>query len=266
MTEWNASEYSRRSALQQAMADELLAALDVAGTERVLDVGCGDGKITARIAERVRRGSVLGVDPSREMIAYAASHFGPPDRPNLRFEVADARQLPYQGEFDLVVSFNALHWVPQQEQALRSIRAALKPDGRAVLRFVATGPRRSIEDVLEDTRAAPRWAPCFQGFSPPYVHYTPDAYRALARRCGLRVVSLRMLDKAWDFHTREEFAAFCAVTCVEWTRHLPEPDRPAFIDDMLDRYRAVAAERPGEENTFKFYQMDVTLVPIPASG
>ena len=57
--------------------------------------------------------------------------------PNLDFRVGDARDLPFHGEFDLVVSFSALHWVPEQERALRSISAALKPAGMARLRLVA---------------------------------------------------------------------------------------------------------------------------------
>ena len=88
MTEWNAAEYYRRSSLQEAMAQEVLALLDLKGSERILDVGCGDGKITAEIAGRVPRGSVLGVDPSADMIAFASSRFGPPAYPNLRFERA----------------------------------------------------------------------------------------------------------------------------------------------------------------------------------
>lgn len=80
MTEWNAVGYSEISRLQEAMAEEQLALLDLAGTERILDVGCGDGKITA-IAARLPRGSALGVDPSREMIAFASSHFGAPAHP-----------------------------------------------------------------------------------------------------------------------------------------------------------------------------------------
>jgi trans-aconitate 2-methyltransferase len=63
------------------MAEEQLALLDLEGWEQILDVGCGDGKITAKIAERVPRGSVLGVDPSQGMIAFASGHFGPYDRP-----------------------------------------------------------------------------------------------------------------------------------------------------------------------------------------
>src|SRR5262249_49757635 len=106
MTEWNASEYAQRSGLQKAMAAEVLALLDLEGSERVLDIGCGDGKIPAEIAARVPRGAVVGVDASRDMIAFASSHFGPRVRPNLRFEVADARVLPFRNDFNLVVSFN----------------------------------------------------------------------------------------------------------------------------------------------------------------
>src|SRR5438876_5252307 len=109
MTEWNATEYYNRSSLQEAMAQEVIALLDLRGSERILDVGCGDGKITAEIASRSPRGSVVGVDPSRDMIRFAQSHFGPATRPSLRFEVADARCLPFQHEFDVRAPFNALH-------------------------------------------------------------------------------------------------------------------------------------------------------------
>ena len=69
MTEWDAAGYSRISSLQAAMAKEVLALLDLNGSERILDVGCGEGKITAEIASRVPRGSVVGIDPSHDMSA-----------------------------------------------------------------------------------------------------------------------------------------------------------------------------------------------------
>src|SRR5271163_4930408 len=119
MTEWKASEYERISALQHTMAEEVLALLSLKGDERVLDIGCGNGKNTSEIAARVPRGSVVGVDFSTNMIAFARSQYVA-SHPNLKFEVADARHLPFGPEFDLVVSFNALHWVPEQELALRS--------------------------------------------------------------------------------------------------------------------------------------------------
>ena len=68
MTEWNAELYRERSSLQQAMAAEVLQALELKGSERVLDVGCGEGRITVEIARRVPNGSVVGVDASSNMI------------------------------------------------------------------------------------------------------------------------------------------------------------------------------------------------------
>ncbi len=119
------------------MAEEVLSLLDLKGTEQILDVGCGNGKTTAEIAARVPQGAVVGVDASADMIAFAAAHGAL--HPNLQFAVADARHLPYQHQFDLVVSFNALHWIPEQEQALKSIHSALKPDGPGA---VAPGAER----------------------------------------------------------------------------------------------------------------------------
>ena len=259
MTEWNAAEYARISGLQAAMAEEVLALLDLEGSERVLDVGCGQGKITAEIAARVPRGAVVGVDPSQDMIAFASSHFGPAVRPNLEFELGDARRLRFRGEFDLVVSFNALHWVPEQDAALRSMRSAMKPNGLAQLRLVPAGERKSLENVIEDTRRSATWAHYFREFQRPYLHLTPEQYGALAERNGLQVRRIHTEAKAWDFKSRSAFFAFASVTFVAWTRFLPEAKRQSFIVDVLDRYRPVAADRPGEENTFKFYQMDVTL-------
>jgi trans-aconitate 2-methyltransferase len=259
MTEWNAPGYARIARLQEAMAAEVLALLDLKGTERVLDLGCGNGKVTAEIAARLPEGSVVGVDSSAEMIAFAASHFAPRVRPNLRFETADIRQLHFQQEFDLVVSFNALHWIPQQDVALGSIRSAMKANGSAQLRLVPAGKRKSLENVIEETRLSPRWVDYFHEFHDPYLHLTPEQYGALAERNGLRVSHLHTQDKAWDFTSRAAFEAFGSVTFVEWTRVLPEGERVAFVTDVLDRYRLVAATQPGEENTFKFYQMDITL-------
>ena len=242
------------------MAEEVIGLLHLEGSERVLDVGCGQGKITSEIAARVPRGAVIGIDPSRDMIAFASSYFGPSVRPNLRFEAADARSMTFHEEFDVVTSFNALHWIPEQESALRSIHSAMKPTALAQLRLVPKGKRKSLEDVIEETRRSEKWAGYFQKFHAPYLHLTPDQYRKLAERNGLAVRRIHVAAKAWDFKSRSAFLAFGSVTFVEWTRRLPEVERPAFVNDALDRYRPVAADKPGEENTFKFYQMDVTLV------
>jgi trans-aconitate 2-methyltransferase len=261
MTEWNASEYAQISALQAAMAEEVLRLLDLDGTERILDIGCGNGKTTTEIAARVPQGAVVGVDASAGMIAFAAAHLDPALHPNLQFAVADARDLPYRREFDRVVSFNALHWIPEQDQALQSIRSAVKPGGRVQLRMVPKDKRKSLEDTIEETRLSPRWKGYFETFHDPYLHLTVEQYVHLAQRNGFKVCRTHSEAKAWDFQSRAAFLAFGSVTFVEWTQHLPQAERLAFVTDVLDRYQQVAADAPGEENLFRFYQMDITLSP-----
>jgi trans-aconitate 2-methyltransferase len=268
MTEWDAAGYSRISSLQAAMAQEVLALLDLNGSERILDVGCGEGKITSEIASRVPRGSVVGVDPSHDMIDFARRHFTPTmpsgalkvSQRNLRFEVADAGRLSFKNEFDLAVSFNALHWIPDQDAALRSIRSALIQSGKAQFRLVTAGARQSLESVVEETRTALEWKAYFKNFQDPYLRLTPDEYVAVAERNGFRVLRVNTRDHSWDFGSRAAFAHFSAVGLVAWTDRLPAAERQKFVDDVLDRYQSVAAARVGEENTFKFYQTDIGMI------
>jgi trans-aconitate 2-methyltransferase len=265
VTEWNAAEYAKLSGLQAAMAEEVLSPLRtrLRGDERVLDVGCGNGKVTREIAGLVPRGSVVGVDASAKMVEFAraagkagGATGGGVAPANLRFEVMDARRLAFRDEFDLVVSFNALHWVPESEQplALRGVFAALKPGATAQLRLVSRGSRKSLENVLEETATSAEWEKFFVGHRDPYLHMTPEDYAALAEQCGFQVQRVEMHDHAWDFGSPAGFAAFGTVTFVEWSQHVPETERADFVADALARYRFVA----GDDHTFRFYQMDVT--------
>jgi trans-aconitate methyltransferase len=91
--EWNAADYAANSAIQQTWARELIAQLQLRGDEHVLDVGCGDGKVSAEIAQAVPRGSVVGVDASAPMIEFARQTFPRGRFPNLEFHVMDAREI-----------------------------------------------------------------------------------------------------------------------------------------------------------------------------
>ena len=256
---WHGADYAHHSDLQAAMADEVLAQLVLRGDEQVLDLGCGDGKISARIAARLAGGAVLGVDASADMVAYAQRQFGADQWPNLRFEVADARRLGFEARFDLVVSFNALHWVPQAADALRGIRRALKPEGLARLRLVTPGALTSLEEVAEAVRREPHWAGAFVGFSDPYLHLGAEEYVALAESLGLRRVSLRSESKRWDFHTEEAFFGFCNAGFGAWIQRLPEERRRAFVEETMGRYLAVIDDAFGERFFFHFMQTDVVL-------
>jgi len=265
--DWNALAYARHSSLQEAMASEVLGRLELPPDARVLDVGCGEGKLSARIADRVPEGRVLGVDASPDMIDFATRHFavgGSQARANLRFEVMDARALDFHGEFDVVVSFNALHWVPEQASALRGIAAALQPQGRAMLRLVIKGEIASLEEVAEATRALPRWAPSFTGFVDPYLRLTAPQYAQLAETQGLRVLSQHTQAREWDFRSAQAFLDFCSAGFGAWTSRLPADRRDAFVQDVVDAYRAATGHAAERAHVFGFYQMDIALAAAPA--
>jgi len=244
------------------MAEEVLSQLDLRGDERVLDVGCGDGRLSARIADRLADGSVLGVDASADMIAFAAAHYGAggvEPRANLRFELADVRSLHYPAGFDLLASFNALHWVAEQDAALRSIAASLRPRGRALLRLVVKGERTSLEEVAERVRQSPRWSSRFAGFIDPYLRLDAAQYAALAEQQGLCVLFQRTVERSWDFRTHAAFFGFCRAGFGAWTQRLVEAQRDAFVEEVIAAYRQGHAPGEVEANTFRFYQMDITL-------
>jgi trans-aconitate 2-methyltransferase len=258
---WSGADYARHSSLQAAMADEVLSGLPLRGDEQLLDVGCGDGKLTARIAARLPHGAVLGVDASADMVAYAQQQFGTGGWPNLRFEVADARRLDFGPRFDTVVSFNALHWVPQQDLALRGIRRALKPQGRAHLRLVTRCELTSLEEVAEAVRQEPDWVDAFAGFSDPYLRLDAAQYSALATSLGLRLLSSHSAIKCWDFGSQEAFFGFCNAGFGAWTQVLPPARQREFVEAVMQRYLAVIDAAFGERYTFHFMQTDVVLAP-----
>jgi trans-aconitate 2-methyltransferase len=254
VTDWSGRDYAEVSSLQRAMATEALTSLRFAQDDRVLDVGCGDGFLTRVVAGMVPDGRAVGVDASPRMIATAqAGGQAAPSGP--WFVVADARRLPFAESFDTVVSFNALHWVPEQEQALREIGSVLRSDGRALIQMVCAGPRTSLETATMTVCQNPRWARWFDGFAAPFVHVEPAGYGDLAASAGLTLDDVTATDREWDFGSREEFARWCAVGSGAWTDRLPAQHRAQFIDDQVRAYEHIVG-RPG---LVRFTQMRALL-------
>jgi trans-aconitate 2-methyltransferase len=255
VTDWSGAEYTRRSALQRAMVGEALDALVVAADARVLDIGCGDGFLTGELAARAPHGFVVGADASPRMIATARAGI-PAGGGGAAFVVADARSLPLRGgRFDLVVSFNALHWVPEQHRALAEIAAVLRPGGRAVVQVVCASERTSLEATAMAVCRHERWAPWFEGFASPFVHVDPQRYGDLATAAGLTLDELTVTDRRWNFGSRDAFHQWCAMGTTAWTGRLPTQDRDAYVADLVSAYEPVA----GAAGLFRYAQMRATL-------
>ena len=245
LTDWDGASYRRVNTLQRWLAGRALETVDLDGVTSLLDVGCGDGRVTQSLAELIPAGRCVGIDPSPGMIAVA------PSSPGLRFEVGAVETMTFRDDFDMVVSFNALHWVRAQRDALSRIAAALHSGGRAVLVFVCGAERPSVEDVAMAVSSSPRWRPSFAGFTAPYVHPDPVQWQADAESVGLSVTDRRVDDLSWDFGSRDAFAAWCAVGFGGWTDGLRPEDGSAFVTDVVDAYAA----ETGSDQVFRFTQL-----------
>lgn len=138
---WNSELYQSSHSFVWQYGRDLLVLLNAQPGERILDVGCGTGQLTAEIAQF--GAEVVGIDSSPEMIATARKNF-----PKLRFEVADVTALHFDNEFDVVVSNAALHWVRDQPAAIASIGRALKAGGRLVFEMGGHGNLHNLLDAV----------------------------------------------------------------------------------------------------------------------
>ncbi len=130
--DWDAQHYDKNSQFQYKEGIKALSQLNIVGNERILDVGCGNGRISAFLAQAVPQGSVIGIDISDNMINFAQDVYK--NISNLSFKQADATKLSFNKEFDIVVSIACLHWIKDKKAVIQNMEQSLKPKGRILLR------------------------------------------------------------------------------------------------------------------------------------
>lgn len=235
---WNPADYAAHSSSQQTWARELIARLRLRGNERLLDVGCGDGKVTAELAHALPRGKAVGVDASPEMIRFARAAFPPAQTPNLEFQVMDARNIRFAPSFDLLFSNAALHWVDDHQAFLRGASACLVPGGRLVVSCGGKGNAQEVFVALRAEMRLKRWRACFRKLERPYFFYSPDDYERWLPRFGFDRRTVRLAEKDMIWEGREGLAAWLRTTWLPYTQRVPKTDREEFIAGVVNRYLA----------------------------
>ncbi len=165
---WDAGLYDARHSFVWEKAKALVELLAPKAGERILDLGCGTGALSAEIA--ACGAAVFGVDRSAEMIAEARKKF-----PGLRFEVMDARELAFAGEFDAVFSNAVLHWIIEPERVIAGVAKALGPGGRFVAEFGGKGNIQRLVDGMERAAEAmgiSQVAPANSWYYPSIAEYS----------------------------------------------------------------------------------------------
>lgn len=236
---WDSSDYRKNSSAQTAWALESLSALKLPEDATVLDIGCGDGHITAEIAHRAPKGKVVGIDASPAMIELAARSF--PDVKNLRFAVMDACKIDLPERFDLAFSNATLHWIKKQDVFLSGLKKHMKSGGRLMFNCGGKGNAQDIIDVVRAVTALPVWSkyfPCDLTTPEklPYAFLGPNEYVPLLEANGFRPERVELVPRQMKQAGKDGLRGWFRTTWMPITNFVPEDKRDAFIDDIIETY------------------------------
>ena len=232
MADWNAERYHDVSSPQQAWGRRVLERLPLAGTEHVLDIGCGTARITQEIKRRLPAGRVVGLDLSPAMIEQARAWLGR-HAPDIRLVRADAARLPFTRAFDAVFSGATFHWIPDHAELFRSIITALRPGGRLVAQC-GGGPNVAVLHArTERLMRAPRFAPYFDDWIDPWNFADVESTKRRLEAAGFADIDVDLEAAPTPFDGPEPFQDFIANVCV---RHhlsrLPPDESAAFLREL----------------------------------
>lgn len=221
---WDAAQYAANGRFVADLATEVLTMLAPRAGERVLDLGCGDGALTERIA--ASGAEVTGCDRAEDMLRASESR-------GLRVVQADMTELPFQGEFDAVFSNAALHWTRKQSAVLAGVHRALKPGGRFVAEMGGLGNIAAIRTALQ-VLLQPHGIDAEEHAA----SYYPSAqeYTTLLQDAGLRLSRMELVPRPTRLPNGMD--AWLRTFRNGVLQTLPEAEREAVIS------RAVAVLRP----------------------
>jgi trans-aconitate 2-methyltransferase len=225
--EWDARTYDRVADPMHSWGLEVLERLPLAGDERVLDAGCGSGRVTEALAERLPNGHVVALDASPAMLDEARrrlARFG--DR--VAYVQADlGRPLPIEGNVDAILSTATFHWVPDHDALFRNLAAVVRPGGRLVAQCGGIG---NIESVRRIARTVG------DGFDAARNFATPLATAARLEAAGFGAVEVWLTDQPTRLDPGEPLETYLATVCLrEHIARLPPEERAAYVHEVARR-------------------------------
>jgi trans-aconitate 2-methyltransferase len=236
--DWNAASYQRVSAPLEAMGREVLDRLELQGDERVLDAGCGTGRVTAALLERLPRGEVVAVDGSPAMVEEARARLGP----GVDVRVVDLTELELSPPVDAVLSTATFHWISDHDRLFERLHAVLKPGGRLVAQCGGDGNIAAVRGAIERVGE-----PSLEGWPGPWRFASPGETAARLERLGFDAVRTWRQDVRVEPDDPREYLE--TVVLGSHLPRVPPERRAAFVD-------AVLAELP--EPAIEYVRLNIT--------
>ena len=228
--DWNAASYDRVSGPQASWAQAVLERLPLRGDETVLDAGCGSGRVTRLLIDRLPRGHVVAVDSSQAMVDHALAALDPARATVLR---ADLAALELEEAVDAVFSNAVFHWIQDHDALFERLYAALRPGGRLVAQCGGKGNVERFHAAAREVGAREPYAGHLAGWKGPWMF--AGAEETAERLADAGFAEIRTWLEPYPV-TPPDPAGFLRTVCLgPHLEQLPEELRAGFVDAVCER-------------------------------
>jgi trans-aconitate 2-methyltransferase len=240
----------------------VLARLPLEGNEHVLDVGCGTGRVTERLLERLPDGSVTAIDLSFNMLQTARDYLTARFASQVAFVQGDAAALPVRQGADAIFSTATFHWVLDHPMLFKSLYAALRPGGRLVAQCGGVRNIQRVHDRCAALAIDPEFAPYFAGWTGPWHFADPEETARRLSEAGFVDVQTNLESTPFTPADANAFREFVTtIVCRHHLSRLPnEQMQRRFIDDLTAK--AATDEPPFE---LDYWRLNLAGIRPPAS-
>ena len=229
MTDWDAVTYHRVAEVQEEWGREVLARLDLRGDETVLDAGCGTGRVTRLLLERLPEGRVIGVDAAPSMIAKAREAIGGDKRVEL--EVRDLLDLDLDREVDAIFSNAAFHWILDHARLFARLFAALRPGGALEAQCGGQDNVAEFVRAIESAEGDERFSQYLRGIPASYNFASVGDTQARLARAGFDAKPVWLDNRSY---APSEPAPFVRASgLAQQLERLPEHLHDEYVDAVL---------------------------------
>jgi trans-aconitate 2-methyltransferase len=226
--DWDAASYHRVSNVQAEWATDVLDRLELRGDETVLDAGCGSGRVTAMLLERLPNGHVIAVDGAPSMVEQARETLG--ERATVI--LSDLTALELDEPVDACFSNAVFHWITDHERLYQRLAAALKPGGRLVAQYGGEGNVAHFTAVAYEVAAREPYASAAEPVAGAWNFTGPDYARATAEAAGFRDVEAWLEPRPMRPDEPREFLR--TVCLAPWLEQLPDELAERYVDDVAE--------------------------------
>jgi trans-aconitate methyltransferase len=242
VTEWNATSYHKVSAPQTSWGQKVLNRLRVNGDERAIDAGCGSGRLTGELMERLPRGRLIAIDRSWNMLLTARANLRPVLGSRVSFVQVSLPDLPFAGWADLVFSTATFHWVKDHQALFGAIFTTLRRGGRLHAQCGGGPNLHRAHELAERVMHAPPFARYFADWPGPWEFADAEVTATRLARAGFTEIDTNLEEAPTTLATEADYREF--VTTVIYHPHLDRLPDAQLKQTFIDRVTELAAAEP----------------------